>query len=143
MARDGYLILDSDLHMMEPDDLWARYLVPPYRANPPRFFGAQQQLAESSADKGNADTIEGMRSAAGAVRLALGHPRLALGLHLDTGEWWFDGTGWRPRYLVVSNEDEPAVRVEARRQLEKHDLDKLRRAFKATLLEGAELEAKF
>ena len=23
MARDGYLILDSDLHMMEPDDLWA------------------------------------------------------------------------------------------------------------------------
>src|SRR5216683_81250 len=61
MARDGYLILDSDLHMMEPDDLWARYLATPYRANPPRFFGAhQQQLAESSADKGNADTIEGM-----------------------------------------------------------------------------------
>jgi len=24
MARDDYLILDSDLHMMEPDDLWAR-----------------------------------------------------------------------------------------------------------------------
>ena len=23
MARNGYLILDSDLHMMEPDDLWA------------------------------------------------------------------------------------------------------------------------
>ena len=33
--------------------------------------------------------------------------------------------------------------LEARRQREKHDLDKLRRAFKATLLEGAELEAKF
>jgi hypothetical protein len=47
--------------MMEPDDLWARYLAAPYRANPPRFFGAQQQqLAESWADKGNADTIEGM-----------------------------------------------------------------------------------
>ena len=26
MARNGYLILDSDLHMMEPDDLWARDL---------------------------------------------------------------------------------------------------------------------
>jgi hypothetical protein len=24
MARDGYLIIDSDLHMGEPDDLWAR-----------------------------------------------------------------------------------------------------------------------
>ena len=32
MARDGYLILDSDLHMMEPDDLWARYLGDPHRA---------------------------------------------------------------------------------------------------------------
>ncbi len=61
MARDGYLILDSDLHMMEPDDLWARYLGEPYRANPPRFFGGQQQpLAQSKEDKANADTIMGM-----------------------------------------------------------------------------------
>jgi hypothetical protein len=37
MAREGYLILDSDLHMMEPDDLWVRYLDEPYRSsNPPR-----------------------------------------------------------------------------------------------------------
>jgi uncharacterized protein len=61
MARENYLILDSDLHMMEPDDLWARYLDEPYRANPPRFFGGQQQqLAQSAEDKGNADTIRGM-----------------------------------------------------------------------------------
>src|SRR5947209_14054351 len=61
MARDGFLILDSDLHMMEPDDLWARYLDGPHRANPPRFFsGQQQQLPQSSKDKGNADTITGM-----------------------------------------------------------------------------------
>ena len=62
MAREGYLILDSDLHMMEPDDLWVRYLDEPYRSsNPPRFFGGQlQKLAESSEDKGNADVIEGM-----------------------------------------------------------------------------------
>ncbi len=31
MARDGYVILDSDLHMMEPDNLWARYLEEPHR----------------------------------------------------------------------------------------------------------------
>src|SRR5580692_881488 len=62
MAREGYLILDSDLHMMEPDDLWVRYLDEPYRSsNPPRFFAGQlQKLAESSEDKGNADVIEGM-----------------------------------------------------------------------------------
>jgi hypothetical protein len=69
MARDGYLILDSDLHMMEPDDLWARYLEGPHRASLPRFFGGQQQkLSESSEDKGHADTIMGMEVA--------GHPPL-------------------------------------------------------------------
>jgi predicted TIM-barrel fold metal-dependent hydrolase len=61
MARDGYLILDSDLHMMEPDDLWARYLDAPFRDDPPRFFGGQRaQLKPSADDKGNADSIMGM-----------------------------------------------------------------------------------
>ena len=61
MARDGYLIMDSDLHMMEPDDLWARYLDGPYKVNPPRFFGGNQAgLDQSTEDKGNADTIMGM-----------------------------------------------------------------------------------
>lgn len=61
MAREGYLILDSDLHMMEPDDLWANYLEGPHKANPPRFFGGQKkELTKSAEDKGNADTIRGM-----------------------------------------------------------------------------------
>lgn len=62
MARDGYLIMDSDLHMMEPGDLWERYLDEPHRsANPPRFFGGQQQvLGESAEDKTNTDSIMGM-----------------------------------------------------------------------------------
>src|SRR6266571_344393 len=68
MARNGFLILDSDLHMMEPDDLWARYLDGPHRANLPRFFGGQQQtLAEASDDKGHADTIMGMEVAGLAI----------------------------------------------------------------------------
>jgi uncharacterized protein len=61
MARDGYLILDSDLHMMEPGDLWARYLEAPHDKNPPQFFGGQQApLKESKEDKANTDTIMGM-----------------------------------------------------------------------------------
>jgi len=61
MARNGYLIMDSDLHMMEPGDLWERYLDEPYRANAPKFFGGQQEkLEESAEDKGNADSIMGM-----------------------------------------------------------------------------------
>ena len=62
MARNGYLIMDSDLHMMEPDDLWTRYLDEPYRTtNPPRFFGGQQEkLSDNPEDKGNTDAIAGM-----------------------------------------------------------------------------------
>ena len=45
MARQCYLILDSDLHIMEPDDLWARYLDEPYRStNPPRFLRASRRF---------------------------------------------------------------------------------------------------
>src|SRR5688572_13910475 len=59
--REGYLIIDSDLHMNEPEDLWARYLDKPWSANPPRFFGGRQQPLKTSAeDKGNADVIRGM-----------------------------------------------------------------------------------
>jgi len=61
MSRQGFLIMDSDLHLMEPEDLWARYLDEPYRANPPKFFGAQKQsLSPNKEDKGNTDTIFGM-----------------------------------------------------------------------------------
>src|SRR5213592_4271535 len=68
MARDGFLILDSDLHMMEPDDLWARYLDGPHRGNLPRFFAVQQRKLEaSSEDKGNADSIMGMEVAGLAI----------------------------------------------------------------------------
>ena len=60
MAREGYLIIDSDLHMNEPDDLWARYLDEPYRANPPRSSAASSRpLTQSTEDKGNADSDQG------------------------------------------------------------------------------------
>ena len=43
MAREGYFILDSDLHLMEPHDLWERYLEGPYKVNPPHFFAAHRR----------------------------------------------------------------------------------------------------
>ena len=46
MARDGYFILDSDLHLMEPYDLWERYLEGPHKANPPHFFAAHRHPDE-------------------------------------------------------------------------------------------------
>lgn len=61
MAREGYFIIDSDMHFNEPNDLWARYLEEPHRANPPQFFGGQKQaITPTAEDKGSADTIRTM-----------------------------------------------------------------------------------
>jgi len=37
MAKRGFRIMDSDLHTMEPDDLWTTYLAEPFRKFAPTF----------------------------------------------------------------------------------------------------------
>jgi predicted TIM-barrel fold metal-dependent hydrolase len=36
MTKHGFKVMDSDMHVMEPPDLWERYLSPEYRAMSPR-----------------------------------------------------------------------------------------------------------
>lgn len=36
MARNGFKVLDSDMHIMEPPDLWQRYIEPEYQDRAPR-----------------------------------------------------------------------------------------------------------
>ena len=36
MARNGFKVLDSDMHVIEPEDLWLRYIEPKYRDQAPR-----------------------------------------------------------------------------------------------------------
>ena len=36
MAKDGLKILDSDMHLMEPVDLWERYIDAPFKSAAPR-----------------------------------------------------------------------------------------------------------
>ena len=76
MAREGYFILDSDLHLMEPYDLWERYLEGPHKANPPHFFAAHRRPEEEIKVVGI--EVQGLaipaRSLAGRDRL---RPRVA------------------------------------------------------------------
>ena len=37
MAKNGFRVLDSDLHTMEPDDLWGKYLEEPFKRFAPVF----------------------------------------------------------------------------------------------------------
>src|SRR5438445_7422298 len=36
MAKHGFKVFDSDMHIMEPPDLWERYIAPEFRALAPR-----------------------------------------------------------------------------------------------------------
>src|SRR5437763_1832537 len=36
MAKDGFKVFDSDMHIMEPPDLWERYIDPKFRSMAPR-----------------------------------------------------------------------------------------------------------
>ena len=38
MAHNGFRVLDSDIHIMEPPDLWERYIDTPFKHRAPRGF---------------------------------------------------------------------------------------------------------
>jgi uncharacterized protein len=38
MAKNGFRVLDSDIHIIEPPDLWTRYIDAPFRHQAPRGF---------------------------------------------------------------------------------------------------------
>jgi predicted glycoside hydrolase/deacetylase ChbG (UPF0249 family) len=56
-----------------------------------------------------------------AVAYAHSSPQLALGLHLDLAEWYYDEGAWQPVYEVVDHADADAVRAEVWRQIERFD----------------------
>jgi predicted glycoside hydrolase/deacetylase ChbG (UPF0249 family) len=55
--------------------------------------------------------------AAAAVAAAQGHPRLAVGLHLDIAEWQYEDGEWRLNYERCAPGDAAAVEAECRGQL--------------------------
>jgi chitin disaccharide deacetylase len=57
-------------------------------------------------------------AASHAVELSQSAPHLAVGLHLDLGEWSFRNGDWHCDYQVVSFQDKSAIAQEIRRQLE-------------------------
>jgi predicted glycoside hydrolase/deacetylase ChbG (UPF0249 family) len=58
------------------------------------------------------------RAAAEAVASASGHPRLAVGLHLDIAEWQYEDGEWRVNYERCPPDDAAAVEAECRGQLQ-------------------------
>ena len=57
-------------------------------------------------------------AAASAAAYGREHPRFGLGLHLDLGEWAYDGEDWILIYRVVPLDDHAVVAGELERQLD-------------------------
>ncbi|MGH7927002.1 MAG: carbohydrate deacetylase, partial [Candidatus Binatia bacterium] len=53
-----------------------------------------------------------------AARYSREHPDLSVGLHLDLGEWVYNGENWVPLYTVVALDDPAAVEREIHRQVD-------------------------
>ena len=52
MAKNGFKVLDSDMHVIEPKDLWQRYIDPAFKDRAPQCFdrypGDMQVLVEGA-----------------------------------------------------------------------------------------------
>jgi len=44
MAKQGFKVFDSDMHIMEPPDLWQRYIAPEFREIAPVGITSQNAL---------------------------------------------------------------------------------------------------
>jgi chitin disaccharide deacetylase len=58
-------------------------------------------------------------AAAAAARASGEHPQLAIGLHLDLGQWDYEQGEWVQGYLRCDTEDPAAVEAECRAQLQR------------------------
>jgi chitin disaccharide deacetylase len=58
-------------------------------------------------------------AAPAAAEEAAAHPELAIGLHVDLGEWIYERGEWIQAYLHCDTEDRDAVEAECRAQLER------------------------
>lgn len=58
-------------------------------------------------------------AAAAAAEGVAAHPELAIGLHLDLGEWIYERGEWIQAYLHCDTDDRDAVEAECRAQLER------------------------
>src|SRR5215469_6280662 len=58
--KNGFRVLDSDLHTMEPDGLWERYLDEPFKGYAPRFVRPAEGAPNQPIIKIGAMDIEGI-----------------------------------------------------------------------------------
>ncbi|MBI2154884.1 MAG: amidohydrolase [Candidatus Rokubacteria bacterium] len=85
MAKRGFRVMDSDLHTMEPDDLWQRYLDEPFRRFAPTFARAPEGPSNQPTIRIGDLTIGEMTLRAPSVRAAadLQHRAFARHPHYD------------------------------------------------------------
>jgi predicted TIM-barrel fold metal-dependent hydrolase len=81
MAKHGFKVMDSDLHTMEPDGLWERYLEEPFRKSAPRFERRPDGPPNQPTIRAGSLTIGEMTTRPPSVRAAADLHRRAVARH--------------------------------------------------------------
>ena len=77
MARNGFKMIDAEMHVIEPVDLWERYIDPEFKARAPRRLSERRwDIRAVSVSDMNAVSLAGTRQTReGAGRTSgVGHP---------------------------------------------------------------------
>src|SRR5688572_13706079 len=90
MAKAGFRVMDSDIHVMEPHDLWQRYIEPGFRDRAPRFAPLDGSDYEGWQFDGKVFPASSTARTAGAWRACGGRRRAP-------GTWPPGATAIRPR----------------------------------------------
>ena len=45
MAKNGFRLIDAEMHVMEPTDLWQRYIDPEFRERAPRRLDERRWIS--------------------------------------------------------------------------------------------------
>jgi predicted TIM-barrel fold metal-dependent hydrolase len=102
MAHNGYRVLDSDLHVFEPVDLWQRYIVPKYRDQAPvgsNTYFPDMNLMHEGRYISRSGRIPVMEGGAFSADLVTSHGGMAKYRE-------FDRRGWGPDVQLEAMDDE-------------------------------------
>ena len=100
MTRNGFKVLDSDMHIMEPPDLWQRYIDPEFKDQAPR--GVTERLA----DLGMVDA-DGNRWGRSLTVYQSQGPRLGLDFDRNLDRWSpYAERGWTGEVQLDAMDEE-------------------------------------
>ena len=69
MSKNGFKIIDAEMHIMEPTDLWDNYIDPAYKENAPRRIAEREWDVRTIIDGDILTTMKNRKEAPGSTKV--------------------------------------------------------------------------